>query len=267
MQGLNEYDFTARPYVASFPCFTTIDPLAEKYPHISPYLYCASNPINFIDPDGKNPIYAPDGSFLGTDDLELKGPFYILNRESFVQGMSNYDAGNLATMGGIKDNEAWKKILNHYSNLPTRPDYDGFVTVEEGIIWAKKHPNAIKHPTPDNALYIDTSQLDFGSITIDEVISKNGKVDLFNKSNMLSSIYNDRLRATVYALGRVQLEVVDKAYRLVRIVDSPANDYDWNTGGKFERDLAIRLNNWLFGIDPSIHGFKAYYYGIGQLKK
>lgn len=28
------------------------DPLAEKYPNISPYVYCLNNPINNIDPDG-----------------------------------------------------------------------------------------------------------------------------------------------------------------------------------------------------------------------
>ena len=32
---------------------TTMDPLAEKYYHISPYAWCGNNPVRFIDPDGR----------------------------------------------------------------------------------------------------------------------------------------------------------------------------------------------------------------------
>ena len=35
------------------PRFTTMDPLAEKKPWLSPYHYCSNNPINKIDPDGR----------------------------------------------------------------------------------------------------------------------------------------------------------------------------------------------------------------------
>ena len=52
--GINEYDFLARTYVASQCRFTTLDPLAEKTPWLSPYAYCAGNPVNFIDPDGRH---------------------------------------------------------------------------------------------------------------------------------------------------------------------------------------------------------------------
>ena len=52
--GLNEYDFGARQYYTAVPGFTRIDPLCEKYYWLSPYLYCMNNPVNAIDPDGRD---------------------------------------------------------------------------------------------------------------------------------------------------------------------------------------------------------------------
>ena len=31
----------------------SVDPLSDKYPHISPYVYCGNNPMKFVDPDGR----------------------------------------------------------------------------------------------------------------------------------------------------------------------------------------------------------------------
>ncbi len=31
----------------------TVDPLADKYPNVTPYLYCNGNPIMLVDPDGR----------------------------------------------------------------------------------------------------------------------------------------------------------------------------------------------------------------------
>ena len=48
------YDFGARRYSVSFPSWTTMDPLSEKYYSFSPYAYCAANPMNLVDPLGKD---------------------------------------------------------------------------------------------------------------------------------------------------------------------------------------------------------------------
>jgi RHS repeat-associated protein len=53
VRDLGFLDFGARMYSNSeIPIFTTQDPLAEKKPWISPYVYCRNNPLRFIDPDG-----------------------------------------------------------------------------------------------------------------------------------------------------------------------------------------------------------------------
>ena len=44
--SLNAYDFEARTLS---PAFLQPDPLTESYYPLSPYLYCAGNPINYVD--------------------------------------------------------------------------------------------------------------------------------------------------------------------------------------------------------------------------
>jgi hypothetical protein len=46
------------------PRFTTQDPLAEKYYSISPYAYCANNPMNRIDPTGMDTVSIQENGFV-----------------------------------------------------------------------------------------------------------------------------------------------------------------------------------------------------------
>ena len=32
----------------------SVDPMADKYPNLSPYAYCANNPVKLVDPDGED---------------------------------------------------------------------------------------------------------------------------------------------------------------------------------------------------------------------
>ena len=58
--GLDWYDYSARQYDPASGRFTSMDPLCEKYYNISPYSYCAGNPIRYVDPDGRD-IWITDG--------------------------------------------------------------------------------------------------------------------------------------------------------------------------------------------------------------
>ena len=49
--------YGARYYTDRLSIWLSVDPLADKYPHLSPYAYCADNPVNMIDPDGRDAIY------------------------------------------------------------------------------------------------------------------------------------------------------------------------------------------------------------------
>jgi RHS repeat-associated protein len=52
MHGLDWYDYGTRGYDATLGRFMIIDPLSERYCTISPYVYCANNPVRYIDPTG-----------------------------------------------------------------------------------------------------------------------------------------------------------------------------------------------------------------------
>lgn len=62
--GLDWYDYGARHMSPDVGRFTTIDPMAEKYYNISPYAYCANNPVNAIDIKGDSilVLIAPKGA-------------------------------------------------------------------------------------------------------------------------------------------------------------------------------------------------------------
>ena len=57
------YDFSARFLQTGLGRFTTIDPLAEKYPNISPYAYCNGNPVRYIDPNGMDIYVFDNGTY------------------------------------------------------------------------------------------------------------------------------------------------------------------------------------------------------------
>jgi RHS repeat-associated protein len=51
--GVGYIDFGARQYSPTLSRWLVPDPMGEKYYDISPYAYCAGNPVNLVDPTGE----------------------------------------------------------------------------------------------------------------------------------------------------------------------------------------------------------------------
>ncbi|MBR0054576.1 MAG: hypothetical protein IJP65_04645 [Bacteroidales bacterium] len=43
----------ARHYHPTLSIWLSVDPMADKYPGVSPYAYCANNPVRLVDPNGR----------------------------------------------------------------------------------------------------------------------------------------------------------------------------------------------------------------------
>ena len=90
-------DFGARHYDPIVPRWTTQDPLAEKYFPINPYSYCAGDPVNMIDSDGRLPVFLIPLIAIGVDYL-VQATVGIIRGDSIEDALwNNIDITSLVT--------------------------------------------------------------------------------------------------------------------------------------------------------------------------
>ena len=69
--------FGSRYYSSDLSVWLSVDPQASKYPSLSPYTYCANNPVRVVDPDGEEIVEdKPPGkisNFLTNLDRKVVG--------------------------------------------------------------------------------------------------------------------------------------------------------------------------------------------------
>gem|GEM_PF-5469338 len=80
--GINEHDFEARRQMPQLGQFSTQDPLKWDNPDVSPYLYCAANPIRFIDPTGCYITLAPNSTAKFYQDSRNAADYLIKHDSS-----------------------------------------------------------------------------------------------------------------------------------------------------------------------------------------
>lgn len=97
MHGLNTYDYGARQYSPILPMWDRVDPLAEKYYNVSPYAYCAGNPVKFVDPNGKEPTEEEAARIAAhvynNEDIALIGGWQVSTLKIDGVRMTDNDSG------------------------------------------------------------------------------------------------------------------------------------------------------------------------------
>jgi hypothetical protein len=211
---------------------------------------------------------------LGTDDQGLQGKAIVMDKDKFKQGMSHEAAlGNSLGAEGLSSDAAGSKLLAHYDNLKTRPDYDGVVTIGEGVEWAKQHPNTLPNNiTADNSLYLDASKLNFGDLSVKNIGLQEGQKGNVNLLDYVK--FNGSSFSTTYALGNTQMQLLNAKSGNVKLF---WDDYNWDfhnypqalrDAGKLPantRDRLIYFERQRAGLNDS-HGFRVFIYGTGTIK-
>ncbi len=129
--SLDMLDFGARFYDPRIARWNTQDPLAEKNNTQSPYAFCNNNPVNVIDPDGKDGIYVtfPQYRADGYPFTGHAGVLLIDNKSGYTKYyeygryrgdpngfVNNYPVPNVVMENGYPTAESLNNVLSVISN-------------------------------------------------------------------------------------------------------------------------------------------------------
>jgi len=178
------YYFGARYYDAGIGRWLSMDPAEEKYPGLSPYGYCAGNPVRFVDTEGKD-WYDFGGNHLEWREgsgLQLKPGFWNWIKNLIGKGEYAESLGENVLLGrgsiNEKVNEAkFELYLESNKEGPiatikgnTIPsDKNKYATIAEGLYSAELTnykgnpallineggivPTVFPNPNPESAYY------------------------------------------------------------------------------------------------------------------
>ena len=125
--------FGSRYYSSDLSIWLSVDPMSDKYPSLSPYVYCANNPVKLVDPNGGEigDYFNQYGKYLGTD-CDDDGKIHIIQDNDWnnlkeriswegIDGkrVISQDLGEILSEKPSSldlTDDAIQKIVGHYNN-------------------------------------------------------------------------------------------------------------------------------------------------------
>ena len=186
MHGLDWYDYGARFHDPATGRWFSVDQLAEDYSEISPYTYCANNPIIHVDKEGKFPLVANVvGAVVGaaTEYVGQVTTNLLTGKESAFTDVDLVDIGISAVEGFVTcGSSSYKKGVKlgiKVSAELTRAAVDG--NAKDGIVI-----NDAKTTAEKTAVGLAT-----GAVSI-----KKGKVNVLKTQTKSQAVKQARSKAT-----------------------------------------------------------------------
>jgi RHS repeat-associated protein len=145
-------DFGARQYSPALRRWLVPDPLSEKYYDVSPYVYCNDNPVNMVDPDGRDgkvtgsgtksdpfvivAVYLYDSSISLEQLAGLNAAIADYNQSGITKvkdssGNAVYVSFNLSSQ--FSDNPKEDRITMGFKDINGNPRYFGNIVESEEL--------------------------------------------------------------------------------------------------------------------------------------
>ena len=118
--------FGSRYYSSDLSIWLSVDPMSDKYPSLSPYVYCANNPIKLVDPNGEEIVITSTTDDNGNTSVHIKFTGILVNKSS-----QNYTKKDLNELKNTISNSIKEKYSGNFGDGVTVTTSVDIITKDE----------------------------------------------------------------------------------------------------------------------------------------
>ncbi len=117
--------FGARYYDSELSGWLSVDPMSDKYPSLSPYLYCFNNPVIMKDPNGNDGVAVVDNE---NKTITIKAVYYVQTVPNNNMSVTAYTPEQVKSMqtevNGFLNNQNYQVNEGEYSGYKVNFDLE-----------------------------------------------------------------------------------------------------------------------------------------------